>query len=667
MKQLLRYLLVIFIVIVLFIAAGIMLLVNFVNLNDYRDRLGQSISEMVKVPVIIHGDINWQFLPNFGLVLHDITLNTLTKDTHWQAQIKKVCIGVQLLPLLAKHISVSELLLENVNLDLITTTGTLQTNHSAALILSPAALPVKFFTALTQLDLQKLQISDSRVNIHQQLNQVTARLNNIRFEALTMGPNKTAAVQLTFSYLADVQIPHEIHIAYTGQLSTDLIQQQIHCLPCTLSVNGLLANNQHSELRLTSNLLYLLKDQRLTADHIQGSIDGLPFQGQMQVQHLNDQDPEWHFSVSGATDHLAKLITPYGLPLTTQNASAWQHFSFQVTGALLHHQLTLAPVVLQLDHSTLKANIQSSNIENGAFSSQLHLDKIAVQDYVPSAMGLHVANLTAKLTILLPIHQQSFALSGPLSIQSVQMPGMSINDFSTLIDMKGSILSLQQSQANLLGGYYQGTGQVNFNAESPFFTAKQNFTRVQIQPLIHLFDPAFTISGIATINADFTSSGADLKDFKKNLAADVKINVKNGVLYGLNAGQWLNTNQLPNNALPVKTAFGDLKATLLIQNGVISNHDLFLKNPQLCIQGYGTVDLLRQQYHYHLLIKPVKTANGFGGIPLWVTGSFAKPSVQLDTQALVQNLIQKPLASKVLGQEVKHLIPKWDLNKLFSH
>lgn len=99
---------------------AICLVAIFINPNRFKADLSQQISRRIGAEVIIHGDINWTWLPWLALHVSDVEFGTRT-DVNQQAlaHISALALQVQLLPLLHRQLAINSLEIQGIDIHLI--------------------------------------------------------------------------------------------------------------------------------------------------------------------------------------------------------------------------------------------------------------------------------------------------------------------------------------------------------------------------------------------------------------------------------------------------------------------------------------------------------------------------------------------------------------------
>jgi AsmA protein len=203
----------------------------------------------------------------------------------------------------------------------------------------------------------------------------------------------------------------------------------------------------------------------------------------------------------------------------------------------------------------------------------------------------------------------------------------------------------------------------------PKFSISPQLQNIQIKDLMQLLEPKFKASGLANVTGTVSSAGNEMPAIRSNLNGHLSVSVSNGILYGMDANYWLKSAEAtlhkqvaPEKPVNPKTDFGNLTATLTINNGLVSNQDLLIKGPVANVKGQGSIDLGHESLNYHLLLAKTNEATGEAHndiIPLIITGSFDDPSIKLDMLALTKQIVSKQfdkqkdkLLQKALGSDL---------------
>jgi uncharacterized protein involved in outer membrane biogenesis len=164
----------------------------------------------------------------------------------------------------------------------------------------------------------------------------------------------------------------------------------------------------------------------------------------------------------------------------------------------------------------------------------------------------------------------------------------------------------------------------------------------------------------STIDATLSSPMGRLDTLNGNL----QFTFEDGTYQGINVLYFIDlAKTLKNHTMPPapqnlnQTKFGNIKASAVIKNGVLSNHDLVVSSPLVYATGEGHVDLVNQRIDYALKVSKANDNDlDTQNVPLTVTGTFSDYKVKVDMSKLVQN-VTKTYLKKGLSNLINQQLP----------
>jgi len=174
------------------------------------------------------------------------------------------------------------------------------------------------------------------------------------------------------------------------------------------------------------------------------------------------------------------------------------------------------------------------------------------------------------------------------------------------------------------------------------------------------------INGIFRLNG----RGDDMAEIQRSLAGNMSFELDEGAYEGTDiwyelrrARAMLKSETPPEPELPARTRFSSIKATGVVQNGVMRSDDLYAELPYMQMRGRGTVDLAAATLDYSLTARILERPESLSGvtddeledfteavIPLKITGSLASPSVRPDVEALLRQRVEDELKDKLFDR-----------------
>jgi len=636
---------------------GVVILVNFVNPNDYREQINHVISDKIHKPFAINGEISWVLFPSLGFKAQNMTIG----DRHTQdlyVELSTLELNLQLLPLLHKNIALNALHIDGAQIilpsdahDVNTAT---QTNGSDNLAAAMLALP--------DLSLKAFSIKNANLTKQKPNGAVLWQIKNLAEEITELSWDKpfTETADFNFSY-PDKNISAKINFKTDMEINT-------HTQTIRLFSPKLVVENSGSELftgTIRINMHQLTADlgrENLLLEKLSGNLNQLNFAGEASVNHfLNNPAAQGQLALK--SDQLKSFLQSVHITLPQmQSASALSHFALTTHFQYANNQLQANPLTIELDQATINGSITSSDVKNLALEVKLSTPHFDLGNYLKAsnpadAKKMTLENSQCNVKLLPPVGNEQSLLastaSGFLTIKKLTINDQSLGNLSLLVDAKNQMIKIIKLHSELWQGAVDASGFINLQHGATEFTLNPQIQHMEIKNLMALLEPKFKISGSVNLNGSINSVGSSLGMIKQNLTGHLNLRVNNGILHGIDISYWLKAadNVLRKQSLPQQpsnpeTNFGTLTASLSMNRGLISNPDLLMAGPTLYVTGQGSVNLPSETLNYHLFLAKTNTDTGAAHhdvIPLLISGSFDHPSIDLDLAALTKKIIGKEL------------------------
>ena len=202
----------------------------------------------------------------------------------------------------------------------------------------------------------------------------------------------------------------------------------------------------------------------------------------------------------------------------------------------------------------------------------------------------------------------------------------------------------------------QGSGRVVVNARgaTPSFSGNFDMGAVQAQPLsLHLLKHD-NLLGLGSFKFNFTASGASQAEIMSSMDGAGGFDLADGALKGVNIAkiaraaaelqQGFNPAALQNAVSAAygpseQTDFSEFLSNFNITDGLVNAPAITLNGPYLTMTGNGTINLPLQTIDLRLSPRATDTIDGSGAraitIPMRVGGTFSKPTIGIDAEALL--------------------------------
>ncbi len=362
-------------------------------------------------------------------------------------------------------------------------------------------------------------------------------------------------------------------------------------------------------------------------------------------------------------------------PMQNENALKQMAIKFDVQAS--EKSVTLKPLMLQLDASTINGMLSVSQFDKPAIRYELTLDQINVDDYLPppvepvdvkgdSAAGASAPE-TTDTAIELPVDLiRGLNINGQFNAGQLQASGYTLKELNITTTVYKGVASVTPITAQLLEGSIDASVKLDVTKDIPAYSMKLDAAGVKadsvITPVLQDLsgEKEVAMSGASDLNINVNSRGQSVKSLMAASNGNLKLNVGEAVLHGVDAeyfvrkavtGYLQDKNQQvpetwkgvyqPKQTSALKTA----RATATITNGVIDNRDLLLESSRFKITGAGQVMLPVEKIDYRLVVD-LNPANAKTAaerlldvpVPVKVKGNFTAPVIDIERSAWIKNI-----------------------------
>jgi AsmA protein len=214
------------------------------------------------------------------------------------------------------------------------------------------------------------------------------------------------------------------------------------------------------------------------------------------------------------------------------------------------------------------------------------------------------------------------------------------------------------------GGRLEGHGGLRADLEPPLVVLGLRGEDVEVGPLLQdlVGDPLVT--GTGRFETDLSASGQTTKDLRRSVSGEAAIDFAMGTVKGFNLEHFIHRAEARFKGRPAPppepdvTEFTELRGTARIDQGVLTNRDLFATSAYLHAAGSGTVDLVNGRLDYRLEPWFVDPPEGRGikeiediPIPIRITGSLLRPDWRIELGTVLRDVAQRKLKDG-LGADV---------------
>lgn len=619
--------------IVLLIIAGI-LLTQLINPNEYKDKISQQVLQHTGHTLQINGDISWSFFPWLGLKVEKVAFGNLPAfGSGNMATVDEAQVKVAVIPLFFGKVSVSDLVLDNLQLDLIQDkngNGNWQmsgTNSNQPATTTSSSSNSKFNFAVDNVSISSGDIHWRNMQTGQDI-----QLNDIDIQGKHIGFDTPFAIDASVN-VNSVQPKIKAAVSLSGDFDINSDFSKFSLSDLTAKINGLTI-----EGNLTGRK----------------NITGLTYSGNVTVAEFSPK--AWLQSMSMPA-------------INTANSKALTSFSGNINFKGSDKNISLDPIKMTLDNSNLTGNLGVENFSAPAIQFQLAVDQFNMDDYLPQASGNNASSATTQQPAsALPTQTlRQLNIHGNLTVNKLTMMKLQMSNAKVGVDAQNGVLNLSPIQANLYQGSTTSNIRYDVTQMTPRLTINSKLQQVQVQPLIKDMMNINNISGTANFSMNLSASGDNPDRLVKTLGGNGSFSLTDGMIQGINidyqiqrAQALLQKSSPPAQSTADNTPIGTMSGTFTMNNGIAHNDDLIIKTPAAQATGAGDINLPQRSMDYTLTLTATQSNQLQGQkVPLHITGPFSNLSYNLDVAAIVQQVakqqIQKQI-SKSLGDQGQKLL-----------
>ena len=639
----------------------------------------------------ISGDLSISYFPWLGIDLgHTSLSNPPGFGDEPMLEVEHVSASIKIMPLFSGQIELNTVTLSGFKARLHTKadgsnnfadlTGANQAKSVTDQTKPQSPVPTADTSAVlpNSLSLGGIAITGGEFQLIDETSQTHLNLTDLQMKTGSIAPGKPVDIQISATAdLAEPELHAELNIAGLLELSEDMQQISLSGLTIDLSASGKELPGESLDLKFSSDLNANLAKDQLSVENMRFSIASLNISGALSIAQMSS-DPAIAGSITLADFNAHTLMSDLDLPaIATSDPSALTAISATLTLAATSNQLSVKPIRLTLDQTSISGETSITDFDAPAIEFQLAIDDIDADRYLPptsetttdtdqttSASAAEPLNLGESLAALAGLN-----LDGSLTIGNLKVSNLRSSNLVITVNANRGHLRLDPLSANLYGGKFEGKVDINGAKQPPTLAISQTLSGISLAPLIADLAGIDPISGTATVTANLSTRGNDAKQLTRGLNGKLGFDIQQGTIKDINvdrsvclAKQGLNSlkgEQSDETCPPDQpTRFTFFLANATITAGVIKNDDLFIEqarsdtNKFMHIKGHGKVDLNQEKLNYRVTASQVKKLDQGGyktrgtPIPVKISGSFTNPSVKPD----VSDLIKTQLKSKFQQQ-----------------
>lgn len=610
--------------------------------NDYKEQIQQAAREQANIELTLGGDIGWSLFPWLGIELKDVGIAPVEHPEQLLAEVGNMGLGVEVMPLLRRQLRMSDVILDSINLNLevdengVANWSTIGPQEAAdGSAEAPAATEEGRAAAEQeaqehgQLDVtvQSVRITNARISYVDRQNDQRVLLEEVNLStgALLEGePFDVAFLGLLTTDHPAMRV--RIDLTTVAGFDLEAERYQLDGFDLKLDASGDPLNGRAVGMRLQGDSVIDLAAQTAELKQLRLSLADLRATGELTASQL-DTDLQLAGNINIAQFDARTLIHALGqkLPDMAQaNALSKVALSGRIDGGA--DSFMLHDMELLVDGTELGGSLGLASFETMALRFDLTGTDLNIDHYLPASES---AAATAPGAPAAPAAGQGGSTSqtapepwsndpvlpmetlaelnvvGSLDLQQVQLTGQSISPFKMAIEAEGGNVRLRQFEGGVFGGQFNATATIGAGRVPAPLTLSAKLNGMDSLALQRAYEMPEQFRGLLNLDLNLKTQGNSMRNWINALNGDVRFDVADGALLGVNLEEKLcqaiavaNREALTADFGAENTPFNKLSGSFRIVNGTVQSRDLVAALPGITAKGNGDINLPEQRLDY---------------------------------------------------------------------
>ncbi len=292
--------------------------------------------------------------------------------------------------------------------------------------------------------------------------------------------------------------------------------------------------------------------------------------------------------------------------------------------------------------------------------NRLDLDKLITKQSAPENATPSPSEKPVQRTTQTPSaskNKSSRSVNGDIQIQQVLVKNLTLNNVKASLRKDNNLLKVSSLTADLYQGTLSLVATKDLGNAATATTFQGNLKNIQIQPLLTDLKQEKRLTGLASLDFNLAQNS--------NINGIVKAHLTNGTIEGIDVKYYLSlASSLFNKEKTVETdtkstSFGDLTATLNINDDIIYNNDLTIVAPSFKANGDGSINLANKTIEYKMQAyrqyKDNEEHPNAYPLAIRIKGSLNHPKIEPDMDLYLKKGLEKDLKKELNKQIEKNL------------
>jgi len=669
MKNLLKWLSIVIIVLLVTIIAAVLIIPALIDVNKYKPAIEQKVTEATGREFTFGDEIDISVFPWIGIKLTDLHFaNPLDYKKKDMISVKVFEVRLKVMPLLSKQIEIKTFVLDSPKIYLEKQkngTANWEGIGSKDKKIKDKDMEKKSENSSkdTGLPIEDLKVSNFSITNGQLI--YVDKETNTKKEISDLNLN-----------LANISLENPVEISFSAKLDGKPISLEGTAGPIgkevgkgTIAIDFVLKALDTLEIKLNGNIVDPMISQ---------TID---------------------LKLDVASFSLKKLLSALGqsLPVQPKDSKVLEAIAIKTRIKGNKNSISFSDGLLLLDTSKLMFSASAKEFDKPNLKFDLQLDDIDLDRYLPEPVAKdepankedtpEKKDSAKKKTDYDPLRK--LVLDGKVKVGKLKAHGAKVENINVHIVAKNGIITMDPLGLDLYKGSVASKLEVNVQKNNPKTKIIINADNIQTGPLMQDTVQKELIEGTLKTNILLSMTGESDEMIKKTLTGKGELLFIDGAIVGFDiANSVRNVKAKLSGTEKVRkkprTDFAELKVPFTSKNGLVNTIGASLVSPLIRVLVTGDINLMKELLDLKIDPKFVATLKGQGDtkkrsgimVPVLVTGSFAAPKIRPDLKGMLTegtipldaDVIQKQILGtqegtdtesikKELESEIQTLIP----------
>lgn len=619
--------------IVILVVGALFFLTRMFDPNDYKEDIRQAAREQANVELTLDGDIGWSLFPWLGIELQDVGVAPAETPDQPLASVGTLGLGVKVLPLLRKQLRMSDVILNDIQLQLVRNDkgvgnweniGPQSTSDAASGGAEGAPEEADSGDAESfDITVESVRVTNASVRYEDRQSGRILSLDEANFTTGALVPDEPFDVAVQGLLTTDQPAMRvRVDMSAVATMQPEAQRYQVSAVDLKVDASGDPFDGRAVNFQLQGDGMVDLAEQVAELNQLRLSLADMRATGQVKVTGLSTE-PQLTGRLDVAAFDARDLLRDLGqaLPeMADPGALSSVALSANLNGGA--SSMMLDDLQLTLDGFALTGSLGVADFERQALRFDLSGDNLNLDNYLPpraasegSGGGSGSGGSRSQSApeewsdeALLPLDTLArLDVDGKLALQQVTLTGQNIKPFSVAVKARDGVVRLAQLDGGIFGGTFSASGSIDTRKTPVSNALKAQLKGIDSAAAQQAYEVPQQVRGLMDLNLDVTTGGNSMRRWMNSLNGSANFKVDDGALLGVNLEQQVcraialaNRKSLSAEHGSEDTPFEQLNGSFTIRNGVVSNRDLVADLPGLTGKGQGEINLPDQRIDYSL-------------------------------------------------------------------